>query len=112
MTDRYEAGLRPADRAVVDGLESMEVVYGAGQPDYAPLRALKAPDGRIITRWTLSDRQREAVSRGADIFVSMLTFNEPLQPLQLLAATELDPASVVETLGMDIPPEMIDPEVK
>ena len=93
--------LQPADKSVIDGLESMEIVYAKDQPEYKPLRTLKAPDGRVFSRWSLTDEQRVEVAAGADIFVQVLTFNEPLQPLSLLVAHEIDPASAVETLGLD-----------
>ena len=93
--------LQPADKPVIDGLESMEIVYAKDQPEYLPLRTLRAPDGRVFSRWSMTDEQRRAVAEGADIFVQVLTFNEPLQPLSLLVAHEIDPASAVETFNLD-----------
>jgi hypothetical protein len=77
--------LKPRDGAVVDGLESKEVVYAADQPQYIPLRTLKA-DGRmgdVISRWTLTEEQRKAVAAGADVFLELSTFNGPLQTIRM-----------------------------
>lgn len=75
--------LKPADRPVVDGLEKHEVVFAKDQPQYVPLRCLRGarPDGEVMSRWSLTLEQRKAVAEGADIFLSLLTFNGPLQPI-------------------------------
>jgi hypothetical protein len=77
--------LKPLDGPVVDGLESQEVVYAANQPQYIPLRTLCANGqmGAVLSRWTLSKEQREAVAAGADIFLELSTFHEPLQPIRM-----------------------------
>jgi hypothetical protein len=77
--------LQPADRPVVDGLESKEHVFAKNQPEYNPLRALvsETAERRVISRWTLSPEQRTAVAEGADIFLMMLTFGQPLQPINM-----------------------------
>jgi hypothetical protein len=77
--------LKPRNGPVVDGLESQEVVYAANQPEYIPLRSLRA-DGRmgaVISRWTLTPEQRRAVAEGADVFLELSTFNQPLQPIRM-----------------------------
>lgn len=75
--------LTPADRPVVDGLESHEVVFARDQPQYIPLRCLRAetPEGDVMSRWTLTPEQRKAVTDGADIFLTLQTFGNPLQPI-------------------------------
>jgi hypothetical protein len=74
--------LAPADKPVIPGLEDAEVIYGKGQPEYLPLRTLKSADG-------------------ADVFLTVLTFNGPLQPVALLVAHEIDPLSAVEVFRLD-----------
>lgn len=68
---------------VVQGLEEHEVVYAKDQPQYMPLPTLRSPDGRVMTRWSFSPEEREAISKGADLYLTMHTFNGPLQPVQL-----------------------------
>jgi hypothetical protein len=77
--------LSPRNGPVVDGLENQETVYAANQPEYIPLRTLRAngPHGAVISRWTLTDEQRKAVTEGADIFLELSTFNQPLQPIRM-----------------------------
>ena len=77
--------LMPKDGPVFEGLEGREIVYAKEQPEYLPLRTLKSQEdsGRVISRWTLTDEQRKAVAEGADIFLMLLTFHWPLQPIQI-----------------------------
>jgi len=80
--------LKPRNGPVVDGLESQEVVYAADQPQYIPLRTLRANGhmGGVISRWTLTPEQRKAVANGADIFLELSTFHEPLQPIRMVVS--------------------------
>lgn len=77
--------LKPRNGPVVDGLECQEVIYAEHQPEYIPLRTLKAagPMGAVISRWTFTDEQRKAIASGADIFLELSTFHQPLQPIRI-----------------------------
>ena len=78
--------LLPFNGPVVSGRESEEVVYAKDQPEYIPLRCLvtdRENTGRATSRWTLTEAQRQDVSEGADIFLTLLTFGSPLQPIQI-----------------------------
>lgn len=77
--------LKPRQGPVVDGLEKQEVVYAKDQPQYLPLPSLQAdgPMGAVLTRWTLTPEQRKAVAEGADIFLELSTFRQPLQPIRI-----------------------------
>jgi hypothetical protein len=70
---------------VVDGMESEEVVYAADQPEYLPLRSLvsEGPERRVISRWTLNENARQAIASGADIYLELSTFGQPLQPIRM-----------------------------
>jgi hypothetical protein len=86
--------LSPKDGPVIDGLESKEVVYAKDQPEYIPLRTLKSdgPMGAVISRWTLTQEQRIAVVNGADIFLELSTFGNPLQPIRMaISDGKVDP---------------------
>ena len=77
--------LSPKNGPVIDGLESKKVVYARDQPEYIPLRTLKSdgPMGAVVSRWTLTAEQRKLVADGADIFLELSTFNNPLQPIRM-----------------------------
>lgn len=63
--------------------DGANVVYGAEQPEYIPLPAEKRPglSGEIVTCWALSPDELKRVQETGVIFVSLLTFGQPLQPV-------------------------------
>ncbi|HKN69727.1 MAG TPA: hypothetical protein VJX30_01780 [Terriglobales bacterium] len=78
--------LEPRDGPVIDGMESQEIVYAADQPEYIPLRTLIGPDVQmagVVSRWSLTPAQRKLVADGADIFLELSTFGNPLQPIRM-----------------------------
>ena len=84
---------------VMPGSESIEIVLGREQPQYIPLPAvyLDNPARPMITRWRLSNEERDALLLGADIVLTQLTFENPFQPvhLQVIFPNE-DPILVAE----------------
>jgi hypothetical protein len=86
--------LKPKDGPVVEGLEQREIVYAKNQPEYIPLRTLVSAgaDRKVISRWSLTPEQRKAVADGADIYLTLLTFQNPLQPILMTVSDgKLDP---------------------
>lgn len=81
--------LQPADKPVIDGLEAHEIVYAKDQAEYLPLRTLRSNylECGVLSRWTLTPEQRKAVAEGADIFLELMTFGKPLQPI-LMAVSD------------------------
>lgn len=82
------------DGPVVEGLEHLEVVYAKHQPEYLPLRSLVSSDnmGAVISRWTFTPEQRKSIAEGADIFLEVNTFHQPLQPIRIAVSDgKLDP---------------------
>lgn len=75
-----------------------EVVYAKDQPEYLPLPAVKLYDGTILTRWVLSEDEKRQVLEQGYIYLEVLTFNKPLQPLRLSAEVpdEFKVTTVVE----------------
>lgn len=65
--------------------ECANAVYGANQPEYIPLPAERRPgnSGEVVTCWKLSPEELERVKETGVIWLSMLTFNQPLQPVLL-----------------------------
>lgn len=64
--------------------------YATNQPQYRPLVARRIPDGTLTTLWQLTDEERQAVANGANIYLELMTFNRPLQPV-LLWVEGMDP---------------------
>lgn len=63
-----------------------ERTFGANQPQYVPVPVATFDyygDGSrvLLTRWTLTPEEREAVARGEDIYVAQLNFGTPMTPL-------------------------------
>ena len=82
------------DGPVVASMEAEEVVYAKNQPQYLPLRALvsRGPRGGVISRWTFTSEQRQAIANGADVFLEISTHHEPLQPIRVIVSDgNLDP---------------------
>lgn len=67
--------------------------YAKNQPEYLPLPAYRAPDGTVTTCWRLDWHERLHVLFGGRIWLKMLTFNKPLQPV-LLSTTDPDPIAM------------------
>jgi len=72
---------------VVKGFEDLERVYAKDQPEYIPLPCLPVNEtdgtGTIIERWSFTWRERLAIFFGRDLFVQVMTFEKPLQPIHL-----------------------------
>lgn len=62
----------------------LETVFGKNQPEYIPLPAYKAVDGLVTTKWTLSLKERLQVLLGGSVYLQIMTFNNPLQPLKMM----------------------------
>jgi hypothetical protein len=91
--DHFFEYLNPANKPVIPGLEQFEVVYAKEQPEYIPLRTLRSrtDEGKVMSRWDLTAEQRQAIYRGADVYLTLLTFQGPLQPITLAVATDINP---------------------
>lgn len=94
--------LEVAEGPVVSGLEELEIIFAKSQPEYRPLRALLARDtGRILTRWSPTPAQRQAIVEGADVFLEVMTFGQPLQPV-LLSIGERPDAHYLVEMGLPV----------
>jgi hypothetical protein len=82
---------------VIPGANLPEVTYAKDQPDYIPLPVLRTPEGQVTSRWKFTDEERKAVADGADLFVSVLTFNHPLQPM-LVGVAKMDVSKPLENI--------------
>ena len=68
--------------------EGHNVVYAENQPEYNPLPAFKAENGTIVTCWELTNEDFERIVETRRIYLSVMTFNNPLQPVHL--TTDVD----------------------
>jgi len=59
------------------------IIFAENQPEYLPLPAYKTRDGMVISCWGLSFFERLRFIFAGKIWLSVLTFNHPLQPLML-----------------------------
>lgn len=66
---------------VPDG--TVKVTYAADQPEYLPLPALRTPDGRVTSCWKPNPGELALLNNGVGIFLTLHTFNGPLQPIML-----------------------------
>jgi len=65
--------------------------YAKDQPEYLPLPAHRADDGRVTSCWGLSFWERIQVLVSGRMFLQVLTFNKPLQPLKMSTANPVGP---------------------
>lgn len=85
---------------VIPGIKLPEVVYAKYQPEYIPLPAYRTSDGVVLTRWKLTWAERFRVTFGGNIWLWVLTFNKPLQPVKLEAVC---PNMAVQERGEEKP---------
>jgi hypothetical protein len=57
-------------------------VYAKEQPEYVPLPARVDEYGTVITRWKLTWRERWKVFWSGELYITVMTFNKPLQPIR------------------------------
>jgi hypothetical protein len=64
--------------------EGSNAVYAKGQKEYLELPSYKTPDGIVTSCYKPTFWETVHLLFGAKIWVSIMTFNKPLQPQQLL----------------------------
>lgn len=68
--------------------DGVNAVYGKDQPEYQPLPAQRRGNphtGEILTCWELSEEEKKRVAETGRVYLSMLTFGRPLQPVLISA---------------------------
>lgn len=68
-------------------------VYAEDQPQYLQLPCHKTTDGVVTSCWSLNLKERLLVLFKGRIFLRLLTFNQPLQPLKMSVANPVNPDS-------------------
>jgi len=82
--ERPEGFMKPVS-PVIPGVLMDEVVYAADQPEYQPLPAFKCVNGKILTRWELTEEEKRLITEQGYVYLAVNTFNQPLQPVYLSA---------------------------
>lgn len=70
------------------------VVYAKDQPEYLPLPAHRSKEGEVTTCWELSFLERLKVLWTGRVYLTQLTFNEPLQPVRMSVTNEVEPSEI------------------
>ena len=66
------------------------VTYAKNQPEYLPLPCHKSEDGTVTSCWRLSFIDRLRAAFLGRIYLQVLTFNQPLQPLKMGSENPLE----------------------
>lgn len=66
------------------------ITFAKDQVEYIPLPAYIDPLGKVTTCWKFTKLERLKALFLGKIYLSMLTFNQPLQPLRLSFKKELE----------------------
>lgn len=61
--------------------EGVNTTYAKNQPEYLPLPAQRINDNTIITCWELTDEEIKVLKKTKKLWLGVMTFNKPLQPL-------------------------------
>lgn len=65
----------------IDLLE--KTVYAKDQPEYMPLPVRRTPDGEVVSCWKPNWPARLKMLFGGRVYLTLLTFNNPLQPIRI-----------------------------
>lgn len=79
-------------RAIAPRTGAPEVTIAEEQEQYMPITVARYHyedgTGVLLTRWTLTPAEREAIARGEDIYVGQLNFGGPMTPLVVQCGPE------------------------
>lgn len=88
--------MKPICPVIPGGFLIPEVVYAKDQPEYIPLPAWRGEDGKVVTRWKLTWRERLRVLMSGNLWLTILTFNRPLQPVMLHAECPISGSALLD----------------
>jgi len=61
--------------------DGADITYAENQPEYLPLPAKKVNDNTILTCWELSDQDIEMLKQTRKLWIGVMNFGLPLQPM-------------------------------
>lgn len=67
---------------VLNRLPFEEVIFAKDQSEYNDLPAVRFANGEVITRWKLTFIERLKLLFSGNLYLHLLTFNRPLQPIK------------------------------
>ena len=68
---------------IIPGCNLPVVVYAKDQPEYKPFPVYKNEEGALLSRWKLTLWERLKLLFTGNLYLWILTFNKPLQPINL-----------------------------
>lgn len=63
--------------------DQCNTLFAEGQKGYLQLPAFRSDDGQVVTCWKLSDEELKQIAETGEIWLHVLTFGKPLQPVLL-----------------------------
>ena len=69
--------------------EGTNCVYAKDQPEYLPFHCYQDEEGCLTSCWKLSFKEKLKVLFSGKVWLQVLTFNKPLQPLRMQAENPL-----------------------
>lgn len=90
--------ISPHDGPIFPELEGAEITFAKDQPEYRSLRTL-TDHATVLTRWTPTADQRQAIMDGADLYLELLTFGGPLQPIRITVGMTVEEGKGILGLG-------------
>ena len=66
---------------------AIEITIAEDQPEYLPLTVAVYGDNKdmgprtLLSRWRPTDEERQAIAAGEDVYVGLVTFGQPMQPI-------------------------------
>ncbi|KKN88147.1 hypothetical protein LCGC14_0252190 [marine sediment metagenome] len=74
-------------RAVAPRVGCREIMMAEEQPEYLTccVAVVEYSDGTVgtMTRWKLDDAERAEIAAGEDVYLTLMCFGQPMQPIQL-----------------------------
>lgn len=70
---------------VFPGKQLQETVFAKDQPEYLPLPAFRDIHGTVVTRWHMGWRERWKILCSGNVWLTIMTFNQKLQPVKIEA---------------------------
>ena len=68
---------------IIKGKDLEVVIYAKNQKEYQPFPVFRDSNGTLLSRWKVSFIERIKILIFGDIYLQIMTFNNPLQPVSL-----------------------------
>lgn len=68
---------------VIPNEKHNEIIVAEKQDEYQNLPSIRLADQSVLTRWKLTERERQIVAETGDIYLIMQTFGKPVTPVKM-----------------------------